>query len=216
MRRGDDADPRKPEPLFFLSYAHTSRGQQNRIKQFFEDLSENVAELVSRQVGADPGFMDRTMGGGNHWSAELLEAVGTCHVFVPLLSTPYLTSTWCGMEWFAFSRRQVVRRSGARSDHQTAIVPVVWAAPVQGPLPKVVGNVQRFTLNLANTDMTRHHEEEYEEEGVGGLLRIRADSYDTVVWKLAQRIAGLYYEYSVDPLVLREVDLRDIFQEGHA
>ncbi len=212
MRPGDEADPRKPEPLFFLSYAHTTKGQQSRIKQFFEDLSENVAELVSRPVGADPGFMDRSMGGGNHWSAELLEAVGTCHVFVPLLSTPYLKSSWCGMEWFAFSRRHVARLSEVGSDHQTAIVPIVWAAPLQGPVPLVVDSVQRFALNFPDIYMTR----QYEEEGVFGLLHMRADSYETVVWKLAQRIASLCYDYRVDSLVLREVDLRDIFQEGYA
>lgn len=212
MRAGDEADPRKREPLFFLSYAHTSMGQQTRIKQFFGDLSENVAELVSRPVGMDPGFMDRKMGGGSHWSAELLEAVGTCHVFVPLLSTPYLQSPWCGMEWFAFSRRSVTRLAGAGSDHQTVIVPVIWAAPLQGPVPKVVDAVQRFTLNLADDNMIR----QYEEEGIFGLLHMRADSYETVVWKLAQGIADLYYGYRVDSLVLREADLRNIFKEGCA
>lgn len=209
MRPGDEADPRKREPLFFLSYARTSKGQQTRIKQFFDGLSENVAELVSRPVGMDPGFMDRTMGGGNHWSAELLEAVGTCHVFVPLLSTPYLQSPWCGMEWFAFSRRHVTRLSGVGSAHQTVIVPVVWAAPLQGRVPEAVNDIQRFTLNLANNDMIR----QYEEEGVFGLINMRSDSYETVVWKLAQRIAGLYYDYRVDPMVLREADLRNIFLE---
>jgi hypothetical protein len=49
-------------PLFFLSYARPGSSEPDRkVKTFFNDLSENVSELVSRRPGADPGFMDRSI-----------------------------------------------------------------------------------------------------------------------------------------------------------
>jgi hypothetical protein len=204
-----DEDPRAP--LFFLSYAHSTQGQQSRFIRFFEDLSENVAELVSRSAGSDPGYMDRSMGGGNRWAPELLEAIGTCQVFVALLSAPYFKSTWCSMEWFAFSQRRVIRYSGDGTEHQTAVVPVVWAAPLpHGQAPAVVLDVQLFSPSgLPNADIAG----QYQAEGVVGLLQTQVELYQAVVWRLAQRIASIYYSYRVEPRVFRQQELRDIFRE---
>ena len=66
-----------------------------------------VGGLTVRRPGADPGFMDLSMNPGSEWRGELLEAVGTCKVFVALLSPSYTASEWCGKEWDAFSRRKV-------------------------------------------------------------------------------------------------------------
>jgi len=179
--------------------------------RFFNDLSDNVAELVSRSVGADPGYMDRSMGGGNYWTTELLQAVGTCKVFVALLSVPYFQSEWCSMEWFAFTQRRVIRYSGAGSEHQTAIVPVVWAAPLpHDHVPAAVDRVQRFLpSSLPDVDIAG----QYEAEGIVGLLQMKMDLYYVVVWKLAQRIAEIYHNFRVEPRVLRAQQLRDIFRE---
>lgn len=202
-------DPRAP--LFFLSYAHAGRGQQGLLVRFFDDLSENVAQLVSRPAGADPGYMDKSMGGGNRWAGELLRAIGSCRVFVALLSASYFESKWCGMEWFAFSQRTVVKYAGNGPEQQSAIIPVVWAAPLPpDQTPAVVADIQRFSPGAApNMDISRA----YEAEGVFGLLKTQVGLYDAVVWRLAQRISDIYYGYQVEPRLLRQHELRDIFRE---
>jgi TIR domain len=213
-----NADARAP--LFFVSYAHSVEGYKangrpqapnRRFIRFFDDLSENVAELVSRPTGSDPGYMDRSMHGGVRWTTELLGAIGTCQVFVALLSAPYFVSPWCSKEWYAFSTRKVYRQSDDGPNNQTAIIPVIWATLPHDRIPAVVGTVQRFSpTGLGNSDISAL----YEENGVGGLLRTRQKSaYRAVVWQLAQRIARIHYSHRVDPGPLKESELRDIFRE---
>jgi TIR domain len=207
-------------PLFFLSYAHAAwqRSQgahpepNQRVAEFFDDLSENVAQLVARPPGADPGFMDRGIPGGTRWTPELLEAVGTCQVFVALLSDPYVSSEWCGMEWYAFSQRTVTRRAGDGIGHQTGIIPVIWTPVPETRLPKVVRAVTRFSpRGLADANIPAR----YETDGVFGLKYTGPDGfYQGVVWRLAQRIAEFHFGHVVQPRVMRERDLRDIFRES--
>jgi hypothetical protein len=213
-----DLDPRAP--LFFFSYAHSSEGykangrphEPNRqFVRFFDDLSENVAELVSRQAGSEPGYMDRSMHGGVYWTRELLGAIGTCQIFIALLSASYFDSTWCSKEWYAFSRRRVIRQSDDRSDNQSAIIPVIWAPLPHDRIPVVVNAVQRFSPGgLAKADISAL----YEENGVGGLLRTKQKAaYRAVVWQLAKRIARVHYSHRVEAGPLDESKLRDIFRE---
>jgi hypothetical protein len=101
----DEVD--RGSPLFFLSYAHSQTKRDSGVSyernrwfvKFFEDLSENVAELVSRPAGSDPGYMDQWIAAGRLWTPDLLNAIGTCQVFVALLSPIYIDRDWCGMEW---------------------------------------------------------------------------------------------------------------------
>src|SRR5689334_3703665 len=107
-------DPR--EPVFFLSYPRppqvrrtTPRTQDVRQfpARFFEDVSEHVAQLMGTGPGEDPGSMDIQTQPGTEWNDKLRRAVGTCQVFVPLLSPGWQTSPWCQLEWQAFSRRAI-------------------------------------------------------------------------------------------------------------
>ncbi len=133
MTPGYDGNSRGP--IFFLSYAparpiRTSRPgprDVNRsVVRLFDDLSMHVDQLLGSPTGVGPGFMDRSMEGGTRWAPEVLEAAGTCHVFIPLISLSYVESTWCAMEWDAFWQRNVIRRPSDSSGSQTAILPVTW------------------------------------------------------------------------------------------
>jgi hypothetical protein len=202
---------RRAAPLFFFSYAHGGR-QNPLVAQFFNDLSEDVAEAVGRPTGSDPGFMDRAMRTGIRWSGGLRKAVGSCQVFIALLSDPYVTSQWCGKEWCAYSRRTVLSRAGDDATDVTGIIPVTWATPMpDSRVPPSVGLVQRFLpRELPGQNICA----QYEAEGVYGLMRQRLEMpYRCVVWRLAQTIADFHFAYEVETLVLGENDVHDIFRE---
>jgi hypothetical protein len=197
-------------PLFFLSYAHAGRPSK-LVTDFFDDLSEDVAALVGLQAGTEPGFMDRSIPGGTQWLAELLDIVGTCQVFIALLSHPYVTSPWCSKEWDAFSRRKVVSITDDPVTHRTGMIPVVWSPMPERRCPRVVSDVQRFLpRGLAGEDIS----DQYQAEGVYGFKRLNQESqYRFVVWRLAQSIAEFHFACQVEPHVLRPAELRDIFRE---
>lgn len=207
-----------PPPLFFLSYARSGRGTAKnpvneldmQVMTFFRDLSMNVDGLTVRRPGADPGFMDRSMNPGSEWSGELLEMVGICKVFVALLSPSYTASEWCGKEWNAFSRRKVTG-GGRGAKYRTGIIPVIWAPYPEELFPSIIRNVQWFSPEgLPDIDIVA----EYQKNGVSGLMYMRQDIfYRGIVLRLAQHIANFHHSYEVEPQVLREDELHNIFQE---
>jgi transcriptional regulator with XRE-family HTH domain len=216
-RSRDEDDPRSP--LFFLSYAQSSltkrqgdreRRRNWRFVRFFEDLSENVAELVSRPAGSDPGYMDSSVADGKHWTAELLHAVGTCQVFVALLSPIYFDSHWSGVEWNAFARRQVISYPEGEITSQTAIIPVFWTPVREWEIPKVVRETQFFYPEaMPDSDKAVR----YESDGVVGLLQLDDNAYQAVVWRLAQRIAEIHYTHRVEPRSFQIDELQNAFKE---
>jgi hypothetical protein len=215
-RAGDDeVDP--SAPVFFMSYAHApdrQRGQlqdQNKLfMDFFDELSANVAELVSLPPGTEPGYVDRSLDAGDHWTDELLQALGTCQVFVALLSARYFGSAWCSKEWYAFSQRNAVSKA-KQKNNKTNIAPVIWAGPVHDDqVPAAIGRIQRFRpIQLFEPAIAEH----YSREGLYGLRKTNHVAYQTVVWKLAQHIAQVQYEHRLKPLILKEDELQDIFGE---
>jgi TIR domain len=206
-------------PLFFLSYARTAQSDQDfelhgpdhDFVTFFNDLSKQVAGLVSRRPGADPGFMDRSISAGRQWSKELLWAIGNCEVFVALLSGPYTSSQWCGKEWGGYAQRKVI--GDGRPNPRLPIIPVIWAPFPDELTPQVIRSVQRFSPGVFPDADVRA---EYEQYGVSGLLwMFRTASYRSVVWRLAMEIARFHHsKHSVEPRTLSEGELYDAFQES--
>jgi hypothetical protein len=191
-------------PVFFLSYGRSAWPRVGRVRELnryvmelFDELSVHVGELLGREPGADPGFMDRTLPGGERSTEELLHAAATCQVFVPLISSSLVRSEWCAMEWDVFSRRRVVRRD-QRRDLDTAILPVVWTPIPVAELPAVIRNVQLFSpTRLPDPDYAA----QYFEEGLYGLRTMGLDeAYRAVVWRLARRVVEIHYTHLVHPL----------------
>jgi hypothetical protein len=197
--------------VFYLSYARADHGVTNaRFFDFFEELSENVAQLVSVPAGIGTGYMDRSIASGTQWTPELLNAIGTCQVFVALLSAPYINSLWCAQEWSAFSQREVVPRSGEAAQN-TAIIPVIWAPFAEKVTPPTIDAIQRFSPNgLRDLDIVR----QYHVYGMQGLMQAGlTGSYQTVVWELARQIATVHRSHWVRPQTFHENELHDIFRE---
>ncbi|MET7880442.1 TIR-like protein FxsC [Micromonospora profundi] len=196
-------------PLFFLSHSRArvswATGKPpDYVSRLFEDLSVHVSELVGPVTGVDPGFLDSSIAGGELWNPELLQAAGTCQVFVPLVSSALLSSEWCGREWDAFSRRRIVPRHSSASAHETAIVPVTWSPTNGTPLPRVLRDIQRFSPTAMPDPAIA---ERYQRNGVYGLLTMGWEpEYRAVVWRLAQRIVAIHRSYLVEPWVPASVD----------
>jgi hypothetical protein len=206
-------------PPFFLSYARAREGSaragdpDEHVERFFNELWENVGELISGPAGVPPGYMDREMRGGMWWTDELMSAVGTCQILVALLSARYLNSQWCRMEWHAFSQRTVRRLDGAdRSSHQSCIVPVIWA-PFSSPLPD---HIRPTLVFRPQREPNRRVPGQYEENGIFGLMRMGEpkNSYQIVAWQLAMTIAKIYHGQRTEPRVFELAELRECLPEG--
>ncbi|WP_250003778.1 hypothetical protein [Actinoplanes sp. M2I2] len=218
------AEPDDPAaPVFFVSYwrpdppasgAGPPREANRFVRRFFDDLTEDVDNLIGSLPGRHPGFLD-VVRGGELWEKRLLHAAGTCQVFVSLLSGPYLAgSAWCAREWDLFSRRRVVPRPGRAepTGHDaSAIVPVLWAPPA-GPLPPAVADVPLFVPGRLRDDFRA----DYRAEGLLGLLRTGKEPiYQAVVWRIAQHVERIRRHHRVEPLHLPgPAGLRTTFERG--
>jgi hypothetical protein len=190
--------------VFFVSYARVrdlrlptpAADRDEYVLRFFSDLSLNVNELLSPPVGVDPGFMDRTISGGDRWRSELIEAAMTCQVFVPLLSPSYLRSQWCKRELELFSARRVIARDTGAPGHVSAIVPVLWVPTELSTMPIEIQAIQRFAPEgLAKPQIAA----EYLGNGIYGLLRTQQEeAYQHVVWRLSMRIRDICLRYHVE------------------
>jgi hypothetical protein len=97
-------------PYFFLSYTHESCGDADdepdyRAGEFYRDLCRSVEWQAGLPKGAIPGFMDRDRRPGDEWPLQLVRALATYHVFVPLYSSRYFADEHCGKEWKYFTSR---------------------------------------------------------------------------------------------------------------
>ncbi len=124
--------------------------------------------------------MDQEIRIGAEWSRNLITALKTCRVFVPLYSRRYFESDNCGREWFAFARREVTHRArgGERVD---AIVPAIWTRLDNDRIPPIARSFQSHHANLG---------ERYHADGFYGIMKLanyRTD-YQRAVLRLAERI----------------------------
>ena len=199
-------------PAFFLSYARAPIADANKfVERFFHDLRRDVSHLLDRKPGDQIGFMDRSLEAGTQWEPELLKMVGTCRVFIALLSDPYLYgSAWCAMEWDLFSRRQVTprRRNAGSSAFSQAILPVIWA-PITRKIPFRVNEVQRFIPSGLPDDYVQL----YLSDGLLGAMRVHPDAYQAITWKLALEVQKAVATYAVKPIrLLKSDELRRTFR----
>jgi FxsC-like protein len=183
---GPSIQRRDSRPYFFLSYARTpkrdpgDRSDPDRwVYKLYKDLCDEILQMTDAQPG-EAGFMDRDNKLGSEWSPELMAALKSCRVFVPLYSRRYFESSNCGREWFAFARREVLHRAEG-GEAVDAIVPALWHRMDRDAIPEVAQSFQYDHADLG----TR-----YSDEGFYGIMKLRnyrAD-YQRAVHQLAKRI----------------------------
>ena len=209
-------------PLFFLSYARAKDigpgllppGPRNpEVVTFFSDVLGLVRHVHVHLPGDRLGFMDLNVETGRPWEPALLHAVGSCRVFVALLSPPYLKgSEWCAMEWDLFSQRTVTQviNGEVRVVQASAMLPLIWT-PIPADAPRMVTDIQWFVPSGLPAD----HVALYEAEGLLGLSSVYPAIYKAVVWKIAQKIDEISRSYRPEPVDRQDTTgLRRSFEEG--
>ena len=177
---------RENRPYFFLSYARTpkrdpaDRTDPDRwVHKLYKDLCDEILQMTDAQPG-EAGFMDRENKLGAEWSPELMTALKSCRVFVPLYSRRYFESDNCGKEWFAFALREVMLQA-RDGEAVSAVVPALWTRLDRDKLPEVAQSFQYDHADLG---------ERYRAEGFYGIMKLRnyRGDYQRAVHRLAERI----------------------------
>jgi FxsC-like protein len=173
-------------PYFFLSYARTPKrnivdkdNPDRWVHKLYKDLCDAILQMTDVQPD-EAGYMDRENKLGAEWSPELMMALKTCRVFVPLYSRRYFESDNCGREWFAFARREVTHKASG-GESVDAIVPALWTQIDRGMIPSIA---QSFQYHHADLGQRYSHDGFY---GIMKLTNYRAD-YKRAVHRLAERI----------------------------
>ncbi|MET7395357.1 toll/interleukin-1 receptor domain-containing protein [Dactylosporangium sp. NPDC005572] len=168
-----------PDLFFFLSFAETSKAENDLVRDFFGRLRDEVRAQAGLGMNhpARTGFLSIvSLGLGYNWSYELREALGTCGVFVALTAPTYFNSGSCGKEWQAFADREAKdRRETGRQTMAPVLLPVRWR---ESPMPPVADEIQYVDRSLSDV---------VHELGLHAVAKSSAlrDDYDAFVARLA-------------------------------
>jgi hypothetical protein len=209
-------------PVFFVSYRRpyepgnptvAARPLGPEVRQFFQDLTEDVGELIGAPLGYNPGYLDRADSHGTDWELQLLTAIGTCQVLICLMSEPLLRdSEWCAREWHAFARRKVSSNSKQARTGELAIVPVIWL-PLGQTLDHLPPMVRRVGIFVPPDLPDPSFETAYRDYGLLGLIRTHQDrAYRAIVWKIAMHVNRVRQSCVVMPDVPNLSDLPTSFE----
>ncbi len=171
---------------FFLSY---KRGRDDPfVGDFFRDLCGEIGELASGLADArDIGFMDRvSIRGGLRYSTQLVEAIQSSRVFLPLYSPSYFHSTYCGQEWSVYDRRMKLHSEDTPSGQVSGWLPIIWRRPNELP----------SAAEPLHFPLWEEAVPEYAEQGLCNLYRLNrfADARVLLVQSLAAEIIRVYQE----------------------
>ncbi|MER6244335.1 TIR-like protein FxsC [Streptomyces griseorubiginosus] len=171
----------------FLSYS----GQDDESKlvtDFFGDLCEELGRITTLDAN-QIGYQYTQMRAAMEWRKVLTEALGTCKVFVPLLSPRFFASEFCGKEWWVFTERQrLYTESTPGAQQPQCILPVMWescALNGDSAVPKAAAGIWMNDPTFG---------EVYAERGLRQIVQLKK-KYDTeyreLVIALGRRVADL-------------------------
>jgi FxsC-like protein len=109
---------------FFFSY--TRANNDPYLKQFFDDLSQQIRDLRGLPKDAAVGFLDqREIELGEDWDNTIVEALQNSKVVIAATSPAYLKSDYCGREWQLFHQRLQAATSPGQA-LPPLIKPIIW------------------------------------------------------------------------------------------
>jgi hypothetical protein len=163
--------------IAFFSYARQNLDPY--LSDFFDDLCSEISPATRWGPEDDRiSFRDRNnLRLMEHWKTHIDQALQSSAVLVCMTSVAYLSSKFCGKEYYVFDQR---RRQGAppTKEPPPVILPVIWAPVVEG-LPEYLNEVQFVPANVS---------EVYRELGLRHLARFDKRAYRKCVTAFAQAI----------------------------
>jgi FxsC-like protein len=127
---------------FFVSYARQDSEGDGKLKQFYDDLLNEVL-LFEHFPDGEAGFFDvEGIEFGAPWKEELSRALRTSRVMLSLCSPAYFNSDYCGKEFQVFYERQkAYTRAQKPEEMPHLILPILWGPPNKG-YPELIQNLQ--------------------------------------------------------------------------
>jgi hypothetical protein len=178
---------------FFLSYAHGDRADDQRVEDFFTELSVEIRALTGDDQDEVVGFHDfHNLRAGDAWPEELIKELCTSWTFVPLLSPRYIRSEFCGKEWAVFAQR-VDAYKAETGRPAPSIIPVFW---IPTSLPPALTHIHQRDPSFGAA---------YQTHGLRHLMRLERDREATAfVAALAKRILEVAHGFRLPPIDQRQ------------
>ncbi|WP_157269923.1 toll/interleukin-1 receptor domain-containing protein [Azohydromonas aeria] len=177
---------------FFFSYARAN--DDAYLKQFFNDLSEDIRQKRGLPRGAEVGFLDQAgLDLGTEWDPAIVAALQDSNVLLAVASPAYFKSDYCGKEWALF-RRRCEAAAGPGGQLPPLLKSIVWIKYPIEPLPHEVRSTQ-----LLFADPQALHNE----KGFRYLLRqlaVQQTLYNDLIDQLGTEIIEAGDTHRIPPL----------------
>ncbi|GAA2243064.1 hypothetical protein GCM10010368_04870 [Streptomyces roseiscleroticus] len=171
----------------FLSYC----GEDNDaylVTDFFGDLCNEIRHTTTLAAD-DIGYQYMGMRVATEWRKELTDALGSCKVFLAMISPRYFANDFCGKEWWVFAERQRMHiESTPCSESPQFIIPVMWEkCRLEGAaaIPKVASDIWAHDPALGRV---------YAERGLRQMVQLKKKyhvDYPEFVIALGRRVTEL-------------------------
>jgi hypothetical protein len=180
-RQGERTDRWQVQMVeLFLSFSGDDNGK-NLVAGFFEDLCSELSNVTGMSKEA-LGYNYLEMRAAMKWRRELVAALGSCKVFVPLYSPRYFASEFCGKEWWGFSYRQQQYAHANATSEPELIFPVIWESVFNDrvQMPQIAADIWARERKLG---------ERYAETGLRQLVQLKhhedyAPMYQEIIFAL--------------------------------
>ncbi|MEV7862967.1 TIR-like protein FxsC [Streptomyces hirsutus] len=177
----------------FLSFSGDDNGK-NLVAGFFEDLCTELGNVTGKSQ-VELGYNYLEMRAAMKWRRELVEALGSCKVFVPLYSPRYFASEFCGKEWWGFAQRQQKHADKNKSSEPELIFPIIWESVFNNrvEMPEIAADIWARERDLG---------ERYAQTGLRQLVQLKhhanyAHQYQEIIFALGNRLADLLHMTSL-------------------
>ncbi|MGJ6966311.1 TIR-like protein FxsC [Streptosporangium sp. G11] len=180
----NDMDSR---PYFFVSHSSVPISQDETqanslLHRIYHDLLSRVIQFMVETASPPVGFIEWRDRSTMPPPSEVVQAVMSCRVLVPLYSKRYFEDRRCAAEWSLFQRR--VEEVDARHSVTAPIVPAIWTPVDVAEIPEEASAIPFDPIEFGSA---------YAEHGLYGLASIERfrPEYLNTLDILAKRIVDI-------------------------
>ena len=191
--------------IFYFSYDRSNQDQY--LRRFFADLSEEVRIRLGQPSGDAVGFFDQQeLNLGDDWPEATARALRTCRVLVSMVSPAYVGNAYNGREVAVFRDRSRLARGTLPEPRM--IMPIVWVPLRSKTLPPALERLQLDDARFPSA---------YREHGLRYLMRLRRfeEDYRELTARLAEELIQTHQSTALPFLdtLPRLQDVANLFEE---